>query len=62
MTNLYIVVETYDLLGDELEACRVIDHNDRDDRRWLGRHCFWAMRNNKRIVTYAGDTPHVDAQ
>lgn len=30
---------------------RVIDHNDREQRQWLGRHCHWAFRNNRSVKT-----------
>lgn len=30
---------------------RVIDHDDFEDRKWLGKHCFWAMRNGKSVET-----------
>lgn len=35
---------------------KVINHNDRDDRQWLGKHCFWAFRNGVEIRTKA--VPH----
>lgn len=30
---------------------RVIDHDDREQRQWLGKHAFWAMRNHHEVVT-----------
>lgn len=30
---------------------REIDHNDREQRQWLGRHCHWAVRNNHSVQT-----------
>ena len=52
-----IVVETYlhadiALASQQLESQKVIDHDNSSDRKWLGTHCFWAMRNNRRVVTY----------
>ncbi|MBO0125180.1 hypothetical protein [Agrobacterium sp. OT33] len=35
----------------EIELSKVIDHNDRDDRVWLGKHCFWAFRNGRSVTT-----------
>lgn len=52
-----IVVETY-LYADiapalqQLESHKVIDHDNSSDRKWLGAHAFWAMRNNRKLVTY----------
>lgn len=31
---------------------RVIDHDDREQRQWLGKHAFWAMRNHHEVVTF----------
>lgn len=33
------------------ESTKLIDHNDSSDRKWLGSHCFWAMRNKRRVTT-----------
>ncbi len=30
---------------------RTIDHDNRDDRIWLGKHCYWAMRNGCEVTT-----------
>lgn len=49
---LNTVVETTDLGTGVLENRRVIDHNDRESRQWLGRHCYWAMRNGRKVTTY----------
>lgn len=38
--------------GYTLESYKRIDHNNSSDRKWLGNHCFWAMRNGRKIVTY----------
>ena len=35
----------------ETELDKVIDHDKRDDRVWLGKHCFWAFRNGRSITT-----------
>ena len=35
----------------DIEVDKVIDHDDRDDRVWLGKHCFWAFRNGRSIET-----------
>jgi hypothetical protein len=33
------------------ESQKVIDHDKSSDRKWLGAHCFWAMRNSRRVMT-----------
>lgn len=30
---------------------RIIDHDLHSDRVWLGKHAFWAVRNNHSIMT-----------
>ena len=36
----------------DLESTKRIDHDNSSDRKWLGSHCFWAMRKGRRVVTY----------
>lgn len=33
------------------ESTKIINHNNSSDRKWLGSHCFWAMRNGRRVTT-----------
>ncbi len=35
-----------------LESEKIINHADSSDRKWLGTHCYWAMRNGRKVVTY----------
>ncbi len=30
---------------------RVIDHSKSEQRQWLGKHAFWAVRNRVEIIT-----------
>lgn len=56
-----VIVETYNLSnnnpkldadGNEIpENTRRIDHDDPLHRKWLGSHCFWALRNNREVRT-----------
>lgn len=39
------IVESY-------ESEKIIDHASASDRKWLGNHCFWAMRNGRRVTSY----------
>ncbi len=48
--TLLIGVETW--YKGQLKSLNVIDHNSREDRAWLGKHCFWAFRNDHAIITY----------
>lgn len=48
---LKIIVETWNVKTDEKEKEKIIDHNNSEDRTWLGKHCFWAFRNGRGIVT-----------
>ena len=38
-------------IAKEFESEKIIDHDNSSDRKWLGSHCFWAMRNGRRVVT-----------
>lgn len=50
---LPVEVITRDMSNGELIGKSVvIDHNDPEHRKWLGKHCFWAFRNNKGISTH----------
>lgn len=56
---LMIRVETYvgradrmDMAYADPESLKDIDHNNSSDRKWLGTHCFWAMRNGRSVVTF----------
>lgn len=49
--ELPLMVETWNVETDEKEAERVIDHSRHSHRSWLGKHCFWAFRNGRGIVT-----------
>ena len=46
-----IEVVTADADNGKVESTKVIDHANSSDRKWLGSHCFWAMRNNRQITT-----------
>ena len=34
------------------ESSKIIDHANSADRKWFGTHCFWAMRNNRKVTIY----------
>lgn len=40
----------------ETESSKIIDHDNSSDRKWLGTHCFWAMRNARKVTTYSMDS------
>jgi len=48
---LNLRVETWNVETDECESVKHIDHNNAEDRQWLGKHCFWAFRNGRGVVT-----------
>lgn len=57
-----IAVDTYHLVPTDngemdwaIEKTKLIDHNNYHDRRWLAKHCWWAMRNNRMVTTYPVD-------
>lgn len=47
-----LICETYDETTGEMEQSREVDHDNPNDRKWMGRHSFWAARNGKRFTTY----------
>lgn len=49
--TLSLVVITKIAATGEIEGRKVIDHNNFDDRKWLGKHCFWAFRNGRSVLT-----------
>jgi len=49
--SLKLRVITRDMETGVIEGDKVIDHDSRDDRVWLGKHCFWAFRNGRSITT-----------
>lgn len=51
MVNM-VTVKTYNRDTQDLEDTREVDHDNRADRVWMGKHCFWAFRNNRLIVSY----------
>ena len=47
---LAVVVRTYYPDGTT-QSARLIDHNYKPHRDWLGKHCFWAMRAGLAVAT-----------
>lgn len=47
---MLIRVITTDLTTKKVTE-KVIDHYDNEQRQWLGKHCFWAVRNNHSVLT-----------
>ena len=43
-----IVVET---VGPGGSTYVLMDHNNRAHRVWLAKHAFWAMRNDRALIT-----------
>jgi len=37
------------------ESTKRIDHDNSSDRKWLATHCFWALRNDRKVTTYPLD-------
>ena len=44
-------VRTFLINSEDIESERIIDHNQHQDRVWLGKHCFWAFRNGRGVET-----------
>ena len=60
--KLCIVVITRDMKSGAVTSRKTIDHNDREARVWLGRHCFWAFRNGHSVETFnRSDLPSKEA-
>ena len=47
----YRQIDVFGRLEKEPESEKIIDHDDRSDRIWLGKHCFWAFRNGRHVQT-----------
>lgn len=52
---LYIRVSTIILETGQVESVRWMNHYSKEDRVWLGRHCYWAFRNGRSILTEPGE-------
>ena len=50
MKSIKVYVETYCDDSDTPEAEREIDHADALHRRWLEKHVYWALRNQREVV------------
>lgn len=59
--TLKLRVTSTDMATGLIEVDKVIDHDDRDDRVWLGKHCFWAFRHGRSITTEPVATGHEGA-
>ena len=46
-TPLYVRVVT--IKDNGVKSTKIIVHNNYEDRKWLGKHCFWAFRNGVEI-------------
>lgn len=44
------------ITSDTLKSV-VIDHDNYAHRQWLGKMCFWAMRNGVTVTTKPTDLP-----
>lgn len=55
MTDERLDIEVITIHPGGRRQRKVINHNDHDDRVWLGKHCFWAFRNGVEIRTRAVD-------
>lgn len=51
ISPLPLKITTYRPGTDEIESERIIDHASHKDRVWLGKHCFWAVRNGLGVDT-----------
>ena len=51
--NERLALEVITIHADKQRTRRIIDHNNREDRVWLGKHCFWAFRNGAEVRTRA---------
>lgn len=49
--DLKLRVVSKNMQTSVIELDKTIDHNNRDDRVWLGKHCFWAFRNGRSVTT-----------
>lgn len=47
----HVKVHIRELNSDTPTEIVTIDHENADHRKWLGRMCFWAFRNNRSVFT-----------
>jgi hypothetical protein len=59
MANVKLRIDTFQAAApDEVETSREIDHGYKNDRAWLDKHLFWAVRNGRGVEI----TPLVTAE
>jgi len=48
--QIFIEVRTFsNATPDDIETIRIIDHSDAQQREWLAKHTFWALRNERGV-------------
>jgi hypothetical protein len=52
----HVSVETLNLETGHRDM-KVIDHDEHNSRVWLGRHCYWGMRNGYQVTTGPTSAP-----
>jgi hypothetical protein len=50
--QIHVVTRKYDNGAWKYESEKIIDHDKSSDRKWLASHCFWAMRNMRKVITW----------
>lgn len=59
-----ILVVTHRMPECSFESQKQIDHDNSSDRKWLGSHSFWALRNGRKVTTvpwpYASQVGNVE--
>lgn len=48
--QMFLKVETFD--KHELLSVREIDYYSYEARKWLAKHCWWAMHQGYSVTTY----------
>lgn len=51
MTPVTVIIRDWN--GNETQR-KHVDHDDREDRQWMGKAAFWAMRNEHSMETVPG--------
>lgn len=45
-------VQTIDMKTGRERPIKTIDHDRSEDRQWLAKHAWWAMRSSQKLVTW----------
>lgn len=53
---IMIAVRTIDLSTGRMEGYKEVDHARHEDRVWMSKHLYWALRNQREVQMWEIDS------